>query len=197
MSEEMTADDARSLNDLILPSTRVAALLDQFPELEDVLISLAPPFKKLKNPILRKSVAKVASLKQAAIVARMPITTLINTLRSAVGQPPYQGDPEARNDEDPYPAAQPDWFDPTRIVATIDERAEQNADEMTLAAVLRAISQGEPRQIVELITTFIPAPGIDLMRAKGLLIWVNDEGTGIVRTYACKPLSSPSMPEFA
>ena len=52
-------------------STKVAALLDSYPELEDVLIGIAPPFKKLRNPILRRSVAKVASLRQAAAVARM------------------------------------------------------------------------------------------------------------------------------
>ena len=46
----------------IEPVTKIAALLDHYPELEDVLIGMAPPFKKLKNPILRKSVAKVASL---------------------------------------------------------------------------------------------------------------------------------------
>ena len=34
-----------------------------YPELEEVLIGLAPPFKKLKNPLLRKSVAKIATIK--------------------------------------------------------------------------------------------------------------------------------------
>jgi hypothetical protein len=43
----------------ILPTTKVGALLDRYPELEDILIGLAPPFKKLKNPLLRKGVAKI------------------------------------------------------------------------------------------------------------------------------------------
>jgi hypothetical protein len=60
----------------ILPSTKVAALLERYPELEDVLIGLAPPFKKLKNPLLRKGVAKVASLKHAAAVGGMPVNDL-------------------------------------------------------------------------------------------------------------------------
>jgi hypothetical protein len=47
----------------ITPSTKVAALLDRFPELEELLIGIAPPFKKLKNPMLRRGVAKVASVK--------------------------------------------------------------------------------------------------------------------------------------
>jgi hypothetical protein len=56
----------------ILPSTKVATLLDRYPELENVLIELAPPFKKLKNPFLRKGVAKVASLRHAATVSLQP-----------------------------------------------------------------------------------------------------------------------------
>lgn len=47
----------------ITPSTTVYAILDSYPELEEVLIGMAPAFKKLKNPILRNTVAKVATLK--------------------------------------------------------------------------------------------------------------------------------------
>ena len=47
----------------ITPSVTVHNLVGAFPELEDVLIGIAPPFKKLRNPLLRKSVAKVARVK--------------------------------------------------------------------------------------------------------------------------------------
>ena len=53
---------------LITSTTKVADLLKSYPELEDVLIAMAPPFKKLKNPVLRRSVAKLATLQQAAAV---------------------------------------------------------------------------------------------------------------------------------
>lgn len=46
----------------ITPSVTVHTLLLEYPELEDVLIGIASPFKKLKNPILRKSVAKIATI---------------------------------------------------------------------------------------------------------------------------------------
>ena len=69
----------------ITAETKVAALLARYPELEDVLIAMAPPFKKLKNPILRGSVAKVASLRQAAMVGRLAVEDMVNQLRAAVG----------------------------------------------------------------------------------------------------------------
>src|SRR5262245_47053404 len=76
----------------ILPTTTIAALLDRYPHLEDVLIGLAPPFKKLKNPLLRRGVARVASLRHAAAVGGMSVDALVNTLRAAVGQSPIDPD---------------------------------------------------------------------------------------------------------
>lgn len=54
----------------ITPSVTAHELLEAYPELEDVLIGIAPPFKKLKNPLLRKSVAKMAT--GLPIVLRRP-----------------------------------------------------------------------------------------------------------------------------
>ncbi len=70
----------------ILPKTTVNELLREFPQLEQVLIALNPKFNKLKNPLLRKSIGKIANLKQAALVAKIPPLTFINHLREAVGQ---------------------------------------------------------------------------------------------------------------
>jgi hypothetical protein len=55
----------------ILPSTTVHELLTAYPELEDRLIGIAPPFKKLQNPLLRKSIAKVATIRNIASVGSL------------------------------------------------------------------------------------------------------------------------------
>ena len=91
----------------ITPDTKVAALLRHYPELEEVLIGIAPPFKKLRNPILRRSVAKVTSLRQAAAVGRVPIHEVVNELRAAVGQAPLSS--EAEPDAASYFSSQPEW----------------------------------------------------------------------------------------
>ncbi|MDJ0706111.1 MAG: DUF1858 domain-containing protein [Leptolyngbyaceae cyanobacterium MO_188.B28] len=70
----------------ISAQTKVNDLLQAFPHLEGVLISLNPQFKKLRNPLLRNSVGRIATLKQAALVADIPPLTFINHLRRAVGQ---------------------------------------------------------------------------------------------------------------
>lgn len=70
----------------IHPETKVGALLDAYPELEAVLISIAPAFEKLRNPILRRTVAKVATLEQAARIGGVRVRDLVNQLRQAAGQ---------------------------------------------------------------------------------------------------------------
>jgi hypothetical protein len=168
----------------IMPSTKVAALLEHFPELEDVLIETAPPFKKLKNPLLRRSVAKVASLQHAAAVARIPLADLLNKLRSEVGQDPIAADQVG--DAPSYCTEQPDWFDASKVAVSINEEEAENPNEMPLVTVLKEANRLEDNEIVELITDFLPAPGIDIMKQKGFLAWTIEEKPDLFKTYFTK-----------
>ncbi len=168
----------------ITPSTKVAELLDCYPQLEDVLIGMAPPFKKLRNPILRKSVAKIASLRQAAAVARVPVEELVNRLRTVVGQDPLA--PEDLSDGASYFLEQPSWFDRAKIVESIDERVGDDEDKMPIVTVIQKATRLQQAEILELITTFLPAPGIDIMKEKGYLVWSEQEKPELIRTYFAK-----------
>ena len=54
----MTLRKGRNIEKLIVtPKTKIFDLLEAYPELEDLLISMAPEFVKLKNPLLRKTFA--------------------------------------------------------------------------------------------------------------------------------------------
>jgi len=52
-----------------------------------------------------------------------------------------------------------------------------------LIQTARSLTEGE---IVELVTTYLPVPGIDIMRKKGFLSW-SVEQDNITRTYFTKP----------
>ncbi len=164
----------------IQPSTKVAQLLDAYPELEEVLIRMAPPFKKLKNPILRKSVAKVATLQQVAIVGRLDLASMIDQLRQAVGLAPI--DPTEGPSEKDYLGAAPDWFDESCVATSIDDRAG-DSDEMAITRIIRAFKDLAEHQVIELTTTFLPAPGIDVARGRGLRTWTVQEQDELYKTY--------------
>ncbi len=58
---------------------------------------------------------------------------------------------------------------------------------MTLVAILRESKKVKAGEIIELVTTFLPAPGIDALRSKGYLAWVKKEGESIIKSYFLKP----------
>jgi len=166
----------------INPSTTVYELLSTYPELEDKLIAMAPPFKKLKNPLLRKSIAKIATLENISSVGNIPLTDLINDIRELVGQP----ESLEEYDDEVYFSSKPDWFSMEKIAISMVEGEVGDKGKMTVVAVLREAKNLQEGDIIELITTFLPAPGIDTMKSKGYSVWTTkDEGDNI-RTYFMK-----------
>ena len=49
---------------------------------------------------------------------------------------------------------------------------------MTLVTIMRESQTVEPGEIIELTTTFLPAPGIDKLKGKGYSAWVKKEEGG-------------------
>ncbi|MCP5051391.1 MAG: DUF1858 domain-containing protein [bacterium] len=166
----------------INPSVTVHNLLEAYPELEDVLIGIAAPFKKLKNPFLRKTVAKVATLKHIASVGGVPLDKLIARLREAVGQ---SESTQSYDDQD-YFGEQPDWFSPDKVVLTVDEAKVEDKDKMTLVVILKEAKNVKKGEIIELLTSFLPAPGIDILKSKGYSVWTRKESDDMIRSYFLK-----------
>jgi hypothetical protein len=147
----------------ITPSVTVHELLKTYPELEDVLIGIAPPFKKLKNPILRRTITKVATLKHIASVGGVSLDELIYKLRKAVGQK----ETSESFVEQEYLGEQPEWFSPEKVVCSVNEAEIEDKDKMALSVLLVEAKSVKSGEIIELITSFLPAPGIDAMKNKG------------------------------
>ena len=166
----------------INPSTKVHDLLEEYPKLEETLINMAPVFKKLKNPFLRKSVAKVATMKHISSVAGIPLNVLINKLRAAVGQPLAK---DSYDDEN-YFLDKPDWFSHDKISLSINEDKLEDKNQMTLVTILLEAKDVKKGEIIELITTFLPAPGIDILKSKGYSVWSKKLENGLVKSYFLK-----------
>ncbi|MEE9527814.1 MAG: DUF1858 domain-containing protein [Syntrophobacteria bacterium] len=166
----------------ITPSTKVNDLLDTYPELEEILISIAPPFKKLKNPILRKSVARVATIKHISSVGNVPLNELINKLRMAVGQSVTDDSYEDEN----YFLDKPDWFSEDKISLSFNEEKLGDKDTMTLVTMLQEAKNVKEGEIIELTTRFLPAPGIDRMKSKGYSVWTVKEEDDLIKSYFLK-----------
>jgi hypothetical protein len=153
-----------------------------YPELEETLISIAPAFKKLKNPLLRKSIAKIATIKHISAVGNVPLNDLVNMLRKAVGQSEIS---ESYEDEKYY-FDQPDWFSKDKIALSVNDEELEVKDKMTIVVILQEAKHIKKGEIIELTTTFLPAPGIETMKSKGFSVWTVKEDENLIRTYFLK-----------
>jgi len=56
-------------------------------------------------------------------------------------------------------------------------------DLMTLVTILQKAKNVKKGDIIELTTTFLPAPGIDAMESKGYSVWAKKENNNLIKSY--------------
>lgn len=170
----------------ITPQTKVGDLLRNYPHLEETLIGLSPEFQRLKNPALRATVAKVATLAQVARIGGLDVAGVIHALRRAAGgDESLLVDAMAGESGGPDGAVEkaPSWFDRDRVSATFDARPAIEEGRHPLPDVVRAAEALGPGGILELITPFDPAPLVGVLDGKGFDAWGERRGPQEVRTY--------------
>ncbi len=168
-------------NLIISPKTKILQLIETYPQLEDILISYVPAFSKLKNPVLRKTVARIATLQQAATIGNVKVEDLINLLRKEVGQ-----DTINLAEETNYITEKPEWFNENKIIRSLDIREMLNRGEQPVNQVISDLHGLEPDQIYEIIAPFIPAPLIDKATSLNVSHWVKKENSEFFFVYFIK-----------
>lgn len=157
-------------------------LIETWPELEDVLIDYVPAFSKLKNPVLRKTVARIATLQQAASVGNVKVEDLVNRLRKEVGQ-----DLLRENEGNAYNINRPRWYDESKIHNELDARAMLDAGEHPVNQVMADLKQLPAGKIYRLTAPFLPAPLIDKASSVSVEHWVKEVSGEEFVIYFYKP----------
>jgi hypothetical protein len=70
----------------ISATTKIDDLLKEYPFLEDFLVRLSPKFKGLKNPIMRKTLGKVATLSKVAGIGGLDLDNFIEALTNEINR---------------------------------------------------------------------------------------------------------------
>jgi Domain of unknown function (DUF1858) len=166
----------------ISPDSNVGALLDEFPQLEEVLIKLSPAFGHLRKPVLRKTVARVVTLRQIARIGDVLLAKLINTLRQAVGIDEEWSEVGTAGSLD----GAPDWMKNADVAKSLDARPIIAGGGHPLEQVLRELKELPHGSIYLLITPFLPSPLLDLVRKQGYQVWSRKNDEGLHENYICK-----------
>ena len=161
--------------------TTIADLLNNYDGMKEKLIAINPKFKKLNNPILRRTVAKLATVKQAAIIGGMNGYDLLNQLREAVGQVPLKSNTVATKEE----TSLPEWIKQDPAISLNANEVLDN-DENPLAKanqLLKTLGTGE---ILQIISDFRPEPLIVEFSKKGYEVAVEEISDESFLTYIRK-----------
>lgn len=156
----------------ITPKTKIGELLEEYPSLEDILISFSPTFSSLKNPILRKTIGKVATLQQASAIGGLKVEDLVNKLREAVGHEPLFG---SSTDSEYIITENPVWLETSRITKSLDARKMISEGDSPMNKIIEDTKHLKSGEVYELKTPFIPAPILDMLTSKGFTIAVKSE----------------------
>ncbi|NVM18430.1 MAG: DUF438 domain-containing protein [Candidatus Lokiarchaeota archaeon] len=65
-------------------STKILPLIDQYPTVYDELYKLSSKAKRFKNPIVRKTIGKKATLEMVSVILEVPLERIISTVKSAI-----------------------------------------------------------------------------------------------------------------
>ena len=158
---------------IITPKTKVLQAIEAYPQLEEILIGYVPAFEKLKNPVLRRTVAKIATLQQAAAIGNVRVEDLINRMRAEIGQDLF-----TQNDNHMYATETPAWFNESLIAAELDARPMLAAGEHPVNQVMADLKMLENGKIYKLTAPFLPAPLIDKASSMNYAHWMKNEDDG-------------------
>ena len=166
----------------ITPQTKVHDLLKAHPKLESFLMALNPKYKKLKNPVLRRTVARIATLTQVAKIGGYEPLELVNLLRKEVGQPPLEKMEETK---ETIPKDAPEWIaTEPKAVVNANELLDRNIN--PLAEVGRIFKNLNAGDVVLIESDFLPSPLIDTMKEKGHEVYAAQENESRYLTYIRK-----------
>ncbi len=167
---------------IITPKTKVFDIIEAYPQLEDVLISYVPDFQKLKNPLLRRTVGKIATLQQAAQIGKVSVVDLVNTLRAKIGQTAEN----IQAEEGQYNYNKPAWFDSEKVFQEFDVREMLANGEHPVAQVMEDLKKLKENGIYKLIAPFLPIPLIDKATGLNFVHWINPQSDELFEIYFIK-----------
>ncbi len=182
----------------VRPDQKISTVLKEHPELLDVFVAQSPAFSRLKNPLMRRTFARMVTVSQAAGVAGVPPANLLIALNGAVGVAldPAElavalgakdaavsaptpvlgailgGAPPGPVGSDRPPA----WLGQAAVVADLDAREMQHRGEDPFFVIQDTARTVLPGQAFRLRNTFQPFPLYGVLGAKGFAYWVEELG---------------------
>lgn len=153
----------------ITPQTKIIDIINQHPKLIDILASYNSHFELLKNPIMRRTFAKLATVKHASKVAGVSLRELIKLLNSAIGE---QISEEEITDDKSVSVSEDipikDIVEQNQIKTfKLDVRDIMRNGDEPFNIIMQTVKKIKNGEALLLETIFEPAPLYEVMKKKG------------------------------
>jgi uncharacterized protein (DUF2249 family) len=151
---------------MISRDTKVGKMLKEHPQTLEVLLAASPHFSKLKNPLLRNTLAPRVSIEQAAKIAGVHLSELLQTLNHTIGAT-MKIDESGSVSSHPGPAEpRPNILDELHAVE-LDVRPILQGGVDPLKTILKAVEQLGPNEYLRLVNSFEPIPLYAVLGKRG------------------------------
>jgi uncharacterized protein (DUF2249 family) len=156
---------------MITAETNLGELLDEHPELVEVLAGRHDHFARLRNRVLRRLMAPRVTVGQAAGLAGVPVADLVTVLRRALGEPaePLAASP-AHAPTPVRPVLRPAELDRLHVVE-LDVRDDLRRGEEPFTRIMAAIKALGISEALVIRAPFEPIPLYDVLGRRGLVHW--------------------------
>ena len=155
----------------IQASDRVSDVLARDESLVDVFVRLAPHFAKLRNRMMRRVMARLVTVEQAAQTAGIPVAELLRELNGALGLGDAALDaPDSdtrRRSTAAAPASEALAHPPNASVVELDVRDDLRSGREPFSRIMTAVGSLRDGEVLELRTTFEPVPLLAVLAKRG------------------------------
>ncbi len=155
---------------MIRADERVESVLKRDPALLEVFVSVSPAFAMLRNPVARKTMARLVTIEQAARVAGIDASVLLGRLNAAfAGDAPTEALPPTKAAVGPVETAPAGLLEtPPEQLVELDVRDELRAGREPFHPIMQASMALQPGQVLRLRAIFEPAPLYAVLAKQGL-----------------------------
>lgn len=169
-------------------NTKIADLLKEHPEALEAIISLSPRFNKLRNPLLRKIMAKRTTIAMASKVGGCSIGDFFDKL-APLG---FAIDVTVQAEDLESPSHKPLFVEDVDAAHLIelDVRAQLETGKDPFDRIMQAVKQLKDGEVLKIVNTFEPTPLIHLLGKKGFETYTEQLGDQLVHTYFHKNMDA-------
>lgn len=168
---------------VINEQTKVSEVIEANKDSIDAIAAIAKPLKKLKNPLLRKVMARRVTLKEAAKIGGVPFEDFVKAL-APLGFTYEKSEPLEQEREEPIP----DWLQalPQEKINRFDVRKILENGEDPLKAIMTEFKKVPLGEALCIIVNFEPIPLITRLGRKNIKTFTKHTEAEVFETYFYK-----------